>query len=375
MRWLFLIFMGLTAVSADAQDNGSRLVLDAAAEIETATGQLIAAQNATNRAQALARAIRSLEDGLTALRVALRSSTAQENAVRQNFATKVAELGGLLSALQNIEHSASPLAMLHPDGAAAAARAAMIISAITPELENQAAALQRDIAALAAFNDSHKIAETNLHTALADLQLARGALSAAQEARQQVPTDLLTDAGRLDRLLQAADDLNYLAGEIGKLPLVNTNQAATPFEDLKGTLRAPVSGLLVGHFGQRDDGGQIQPGIFVEAPALALVNAPSAANVRFAGAFLNYGQMVILEPAAGYLMILAGFGQIYVIEGDILAEGDAIGLLKGQVLAADEFLIEMSSAATVNSFETLYIEIRVNGEPADPLEWFTGITE
>lgn len=372
---ILVLFLVLLAPTLRAQENLSNMVQAAAIEIETATGALIEARNATNRAPALARAIRSLEDGLTALRVALRSSTAQENVVREDFARKSADLGGLLSALQNIEQSSSPLAMVHPEGAAAAARAAMIIAAITPELENQAAALQRDIVKLVAFTQSHRAAEVNLRLALADLQQARVDLNAAQQARQKVPSDLMTDAGQLDRLLQAADDLNYLAGEIGKLPLSNTVQVPTDYASLKGALLAPISGLLVGKFGQRDSGGQVQPGIFIQAPALSLVSASSAANVRYAGDFLNYGNMVILEPATGYLQILAGFGQIFVIEGDVLAAGDAIGLLKGQVPAADEFLIEMSSGATGNSFETLYIELRENGDPVDPMLWFTGITE
>ncbi|MCF6304775.1 MAG: peptidoglycan DD-metalloendopeptidase family protein [Rhodobacteraceae bacterium] len=375
MRWLALVFAVGFAPLARAESDPAEIVRVAAAEIETATVLLIEARNATNRAQSLARAIRSLEDGLTALRVALRSSTAQENSVREDFASKAADLAGLLSALQTIEHSSSPLAMLHPEGAAAAARAAMIIVAITPELENQAAVLQRDMMALVGFNQLHKAVETNLRSALADLQLARVELNAAEAERRQAPADLLSDAGQLDMLLQAADDLNFLAGEIGKLPINQAAQAPAGFASLKGSLPAPVTGLLVSKFGERNDGGQIQPGISIQAPALSLVSAPNAANVRFAGDFLNYGNMVILEPAAGYLQILAGFGQIYVVEGEVLAAGDAIGLLKGQVPAADEFLIEMSSDATVNSFETLYIELRVDGKPEDPLMWFTGIAE
>ncbi len=370
----FTLFLLLLSPMAQAQENPADMVLAAAAEIEIATGQLVEARNANNRRQSLTRAIRSLEDGLTALRVALRSSSAQENIVRESFAKKLAALGGLLSALQNIEHSNSPLAMVHPEGAAAAARAAMIIAAITPELENQASSLQRDIHRLLAYNQSHQAAESNMRTALADLQQARVELGSAQQA-QQAPSDLLADAGQLDRLLQAADDLNYLAVEIAKLPLANAAIAPASFQSQKGSLAAPVSGLLVQRFGQRDSGGQVQPGIRIEAPALSLVSAPSAANVRFAGDFQNYGNMVILEPAVGYLQILAGFGQIYVIEGDVLAAGDAIGLLKGQIPAADEFLIEMSSGISGNSFETLYIELRIDGEPVDPMLWFTGITE
>ncbi len=375
MRWLVLGLMLAFAPIARAESDPAEIVRAAAAEIETATGLLIQARNATNRAQSLARAIRSLEDGLTALRVALRSSTAQENTVRNNFASKSADLGGLLSALQSIENAGSPLAMVHPEGATAAARAAMIIVAITPELENQAAALQRDITALAGFNQLHRAVETNLRSVLADLQLARVELNTAEAERRQAPADLLSDAGQLDRLLRAADDLNFLASEIGKLPINNAAQAPASFASLKGSLPAPVTGLLVARFSQRNDGGQIQPGILIEAPALSLVSAPNAANVRFAGSFQNYGNMVILEPAAGYLQILAGLGQIYVVEGEVIAAGDAIGLLKGQIPAADEFLIEMSSAVTVNSFETLYIELRVDGKPEDPLLWFTGIAE
>ena len=44
----------------------------------------------------------------------------------------------------------------------------------------------------------------------------------------------------------------------------------------------------------------------------ALVSAPAAATVRFQGPLLDYGQVVILEPAPDVLFVLAGLGQVLV---------------------------------------------------------------
>ncbi len=137
----------------------------------------------------------------------------------------------------------------------------------------------------------------------------------------------------------------------------------------------PVIGTIRRRFNEQDAAGQEQPGIVVAAPPLSLVTAPQSGIVRFAGEFLDYGLVIIIEPAPEYLEILAGFGQIYVNKGDELASGDPIGLLGGEVPDSAEFLTEMSSASGVTNIETLYIEVREQGVPVDPSGWFAGVTE
>jgi septal ring factor EnvC (AmiA/AmiB activator) len=80
--------------------------------------------------------------------------------------------------------------------------------------------------------------------------------------------------------------------------------------------------------------------------------------------------VIILEPDAGYLVVLAGLDQVYGEFGEILDAGDPIGLLGGASEKTDEFLIEASQGGGNLSQETLYIELRENGKPTDPAKWF-----
>ena len=79
--------------------------------------------------------------------------------------------------------------------------------------------------------------------------------------------------------------------------------------------------------------------------------------------------MVILEPEAGYLMILAGLDQNYVEPGRIVDTGAPVGFLGGKRPGAKKFLIEASEGGAIAK-ETLYIEFRNDGEPIDPETWF-----
>jgi septal ring factor EnvC (AmiA/AmiB activator) len=85
---------------------------------------------------------------------------------------------------------------------------------------------------------------------------------------------------------------------------------------------------------------------------------------------LDYGNVIILEPQAGYLLVIAGLDQVYGEIGQILDQGAPVGLLGGKQTGAQEFLIQASDGGGAMAQETLYIELRHNGEPVDPEVWF-----
>ena len=94
------------------------------------------------------------------------------------------------------------------------------------------------------------------------------------------------------------------------------------------------------------------------------------ATIRYAGPLLDYENVIILEPQVGYLIVLAGLGQVYGEVGQILAAGDPVGLLGGRDPAARDFLVEATEGSGEIRQETLYIEIREDREAVDPGAWF-----
>jgi septal ring factor EnvC (AmiA/AmiB activator) len=97
--------------------------------------------------------------------------------------------------------------------------------------------------------------------------------------------------------------------------------------------------------------------------------------VRYAGPLLDYGNVVILEPEAGYLLVLAGLGDLFAATGAVLRADDPLGLMAGQAEAEQGNLIASAEAGGRSRPETLYIELRAQGGTRDPAPWFALGTE
>lgn len=77
--------------------------------------------------------------------------------------------------------------------------------------------------------------------------------------------------------------------------------------------------------------------------------------------------MILLEPAEGYLIVMAGLDTVYPRLGEVVAEGAALGLMPGALATADEFV---TVATVAQGSETLYLELRERGAAVDPAQWF-----
>jgi septal ring factor EnvC (AmiA/AmiB activator) len=98
-----------------------------------------------------------------------------------------------------------------------------------------------------------------------------------------------------------------------------------------------------------DELGARAPGISFLAPRAAQVIAPVDAQVLFAGAYHKTGQVLILQSADGYDLVLAGLDRIDVRSGDHLLAGEPVGRMPRSVAAP-----------------RLYFELRQNGKGFSP---------
>jgi septal ring factor EnvC (AmiA/AmiB activator) len=74
----------------------------------------------------------------------------------------------------------------------------------------------------------------------------------------------------------------------------------------------------------------------------------------FAGPFRGYGLLLILSQGEGYHILLAGMSRLYAVTGQPVLAGEPVG--------------EMGPEG---SDTTLYVELRRQGEPINPLSWIT----
>jgi murein hydrolase activator len=137
------------------------------------------------------------------------------------------------------------------------------------------------------------------------------------------------------------------------------------FAKARGTLPYPVAGTLSATFGEAadptDTAGLRTKGITIKAPAGAQVIAPFDGIIAFAGPFRGYGQLLIIEHSEGYHTLLAGLGRIDGEVGSRVLAGEPVGVMAASV----------TDDAPASS---LYVELRRDGQPINPLPWLADRT-
>ncbi|MFH1563059.1 MAG: peptidoglycan DD-metalloendopeptidase family protein [Nitrospirota bacterium] len=101
----------------------------------------------------------------------------------------------------------------------------------------------------------------------------------------------------------------------------------------------------------------VNKGIDIIAPKGETVTSVKEGNVVFANWFKGYGMLVMVDHGNGLYSLYANLSNILVSVGEKVSKGTSIGKA-GNPVADEEY--------------NLHFEIRVHGEPVDPLEWLRG---
>lgn len=336
---------------------------------------------------ALQDAVRSAAADLRRHEQVILQRTAELDALRRQQADTLKEwqsrrvqVGASVSALTRLA-SLPPVAVMLQDAEAdARLRSAFVLRGLVPQLTDRARQLRRDLA--------------SLHDAAAKVEAAQAALVAAKgaleqrlaEARQVVrrKNALLAayqseaalaiasarrqakSAGDLRELIARLEDTRSarnaaIAAERRRRAAIAARAGMTPppvpeapirlvgLNPQQGRLLLPVTGSVARRFGEGHDA--FSEGVAFSAPANAPVLAPADARIRYAGEFQNYGLVLILDHGGGFHSVLTGFERLNVVTDQWVLAGEPLGRLAPHGL--------------------LYVEIRENGRPVDPLQWFT----
>ncbi|MGA0541395.1 murein hydrolase activator EnvC family protein [Neotabrizicola sp. VNH66] len=339
----------------------------AAEQLRTAVAALETASGGREQVSALTETIRAYEEGLAAVREALRQAELREAALKLQFEAKRERVGQLLAVLARMEQTPGPLLLLHPAGPLGTARSGMMLAEVAPALQAEAAQLRLELQELADLRALQLSAAETLTVGLSSAQAARTALSKAISDRTDLPKRFTEDAGTLKGLLESADTMESFAAG---LALSSTEGGALrPFISTMGHLPLPVIGTLIRRPDEADAAGVRRPGMALATRPRALVTAPWPGTIRYLGPLLDYGNVIILEPGDGYLLVLAGLGTVYGEVGEVVAAGAPLGLMGGAEAATPD-IATPSAGAGAQDTETLYLELRLGAAPVDPTEWF-----
>ena len=370
MRWLAALAWVLLAGGATAQTDPADAARAAADRLEQASEMLAKADTARNRVKALTETIQSFQDGLQAMREGLRRAAIREETLSRELQSRQDEVAQLLGVLMAIGDTPAPVLMLHPSGPVGTARSGMMMADVTPGLTARAAELRATLDEVSILRALQQSAVDTLREGLEGVQEARTALSKAIADRTDLPRRFTEDPVKTALLIASTETLEGFASGLSEIAQNEVPGSLPGIEDRKGKLNLPVDGRILRRAGEADAAGITRPGIVIVTRPYALVTTPTAATVRYRGPLLDYGNVIILEPQAGILLVLAGLDVVYGEAGQVLPGGSPVGLMGGTAGTDDLLPIEANQDTGARQTETLYMEVRENNTPVDPLEWF-----
>ena len=357
----------LDALNSEIENRKSRQ-----AELQAEAQALQAQQRALQkRTIALARDLQNIDAERDRLEDRLSELAVSESQLDEALQQDRAALAKLLAGLQAMQKQPAPAFAVHADDALEAVQGALVMASIVPNMQSRADDLRdrlTELAALRARMDRQSqaliTAEQDAATARADLDKALAAKAAAENKARRAARG---EAAIIARLVDEARDLRDLSRRLQNRR-GGTVFGGSAFGKARGLLPLPVTGQVVGRFGQRNENGVRQQGLSIIARAGAQINAPYDGLVLYSGPFRQYGEIVIINLADGFQMILAGLAGSGVFVGQEILAGEPIGVLASDDLAHEGHENHQLGSSTSGRSQ-LYMELRFDGQPIDPSPW------
>ena len=369
-----LLCLMLVAPPAVAQGLDDIVAAEAARlasqDIEKAARALDAADSARDRVAALTQTVQAFENGLEALRDGMRRAALREARLTRELQAREGEVAELLGALQSMSRAPAPTTLLHPAGPMGTARAGMILSDVAPAMNVRAQELRAKLEEVQTLRTLQESAAETLGKGLKGVQEARSELSQAVANRVPLPKKFTEDPVRTAILIASTETLEGFASGLSEMAVDEAEVILPDVRSQRGKLPLPVAGTLLRRAGEADAAGVKRPGILLAARPRALVTSPAAGTIRYRGPLLDYGNVIILEPGPGILLVLAGLDVVYGETGDVLPEGSPLGLMGGAETAEGSVVPQNAEGTGSGRPETLYMELRVDNVPEDPAPWF-----
>jgi septal ring factor EnvC (AmiA/AmiB activator) len=288
---------------------------------------------AAHRRIALAALAPALAVGLACVALAapgarekLKSLNARETTLNAQQGRNINDLARLLSVLVQMRRDPPPALLVSPQDAKNAVRAAILVKAMTPELQRRARAYAIEGAEIARQRRLAAVASAALFT------------SDSEDADHRLEGDLLDLSGGALRGAVTPD--RPAPAFLGPV--------TAPI-----ALLAPTPGPLAHRFGEPLTGGGKANGLTITAPSAAVVRSPGDGLVQYAGPVKGWGVILILRLSGGYHLVLAGLDRSSVDVGQSVAAGAPVGWMPDGRQSPTE----------------LYLEVRERGAPVDPGRW------
>ncbi len=335
-----------------------------------------AAQKARSDAAALAARVQQAEAAIAAAEARLALTNRERRLLDRRLSARRAPLVQLTSALHSMSRRPLALSALQSGSLRDLVYTRAVLDSTIPVIRKRTAALRSDLGRAKSLEMDARQAVTDRRESEAALLQRRRRLVAVAESERlkanQAAGGADREAQRALVLAEQAIDLGELVGRLEAAGTLRTQLAALPGPLLRPanpaarrvsadpTPRAdatrppaqyqlPVAGEIAAGFGEAGASGQRQAGIELFARPRALVVAPGAGRVAFAGPYRGFGRIVIVEHLNGWTSLVTGLGTLDVAVGQDVEAGSPLGFAPAE-------------------HSELTLELRKDGEPVNPLD-------
>lgn len=306
-----------------------------------------------------------LERSVEASETRLKTLRSRESAANSQFAARREALENVIIALIAVERDRPPALAVRPTNATEAARVAILMRIIAPQLDRKAREIANEIGQLRQIREDILMSNKDYREANQKLIVARQTVGVLIVQRQELETRLRRDAegekSVIAQITARASSLRELIAQLGEA--FNAKQSdissfARGFENSRGKILNPAIGQKIVKFGDNLPEGGKSTGLTVRTRLSAQVVSPYDGRIEFAAPFRSYGRVLIINVGSEYRVVLAGLGTSYVQAGQEVLAGEPLG--------------EMTQDGRI--IPDLYIEIRHGQDTLDPSLWLAATT-
>jgi septal ring factor EnvC (AmiA/AmiB activator) len=229
---------------------------------------------------------------------------------------------------------------------------------ILEEQQHSIERYQQGVADIAARVNAILRTESDLTARAAAIAATREQLTAEQDTRRQtiarINTQLKQDQAELDALILNQNRLNMLLERLQAIALP-ASPASQPFAALRGQLTMPIEGKPINRFGAIRNADLRWRGWLIPAEQGDPIRAVHGGRVIFADWLRGQGLLLVVDHGDEWLSLYAQNHSLLRAVGDWVSSGEVLSL---------------AGATGGNEMNGLYFEIRHQGEPVDPADWF-----
>lgn len=343
-----------------------------------------------------ARQIQNNEEKLSRMEAQLEKLKSELAEAEAGFSQEDDNLIKTLAALQNLALKPTEALLVQPLTPVDIIRSAMLLRETVPYLEENAERIRRELETISLKKSrvEKQFAQISKQKTVLEKEHAKMKQLVQRKSKIRKAVEIRSEKAKrnADKLAAQARDLRDLLGKLEqqrlekqrkeeearrlaeqkaaeqrRLEAKKTEQKQTAdllkssslviknisggFAKAKGTLPLPARGKIITAYGEQVVKGVTSKGIILRTRNDAQVIAPFDGAVIFAGPFRGYGNLIIIEHGEGYLSLLAGLKNFDVEVGQMLLAGEPVGQMPDEGDAK------------------LYVEIRKDNQPVDPMAW------